>query len=233
MNHRSTLTALIVIIVISYVSFNQLSIAIACSFYVYYSRHSYLSYIATFMSDFTVCYAKQTMKCQTNKIVCTCFNSSKTANSIKTTQRYKKDYKPSCCLLNQTLLHYCIAINRQYIVVMRVTVTPFVMVQVVAGISSSHSDHEAAVISLRSRSSNVKRMRANTCPVFSTMDKFEPVRYGMGFVRIPIFYSPCHRSYTAQSIPTYAHRSYAAVPDKGRLASIMPHNFWHNRGSKA
>ena len=38
-------------------------------------------------------------------------------------------------------------------------------------------------------------------------------------VNILVLDSPCHRSYTARSIPTYAHPSYAAVPDKGRLYS--------------
>lgn len=89
--------------------------------------------------------------------------------------------------------------------------------QVLAGISNNHCDH-AAVISLRSRSSNAKKMRTNTYPLFSTTPhKFESVRYGIRYVNTLTFHSPCHRSYTARSIPTYAHPSYAAIPDKGRL----------------
>jgi len=52
------------------------------------------------------------------------------------------------------------------------------MEQVLAGISNSHCDN-AAVISLRSRSSNSKKMRTNTYPLFSTANKFESVRYGI------------------------------------------------------
>ena len=88
--------------------------------------------------------------------------------------------------------------------------------QVLAGISNTHCDH-AAVISLRSRSSNARKMRTNTYPLFSTPHKFESVRYNMQYVNILTFHSPYYRSYTARSIPTYAHPSYAAVPDKGRL----------------
>lgn len=52
------------------------------------------------------------------------------------------------------------------------------MEQVLAGISNSHCDH-TAVISLRSHSSNTKKMRTNTYPLFSTSNKFESVRYGI------------------------------------------------------
>ena len=54
--------------------------------------------------------------------------------------------------------------------------SPFGMEQVLAGISNSHCDN-AAVISLRS--SNSKKMRTNTYPLFSTANKFESVRYGI------------------------------------------------------